>query len=93
MISLPLVALTLLPYALAVPQPHADPIHVSIVRRSDPDRVANLPKAMEALRTKYGIKQKNTKRAGSTTSIPLTDEQNDSSYSGVVSIGTPYVAV
>ncbi|KIK92268.1 hypothetical protein PAXRUDRAFT_13330 [Paxillus rubicundulus Ve08.2h10] len=44
---------------------------------------------MEALRTKYGIKQKNTKRAGSTTSIPLTDEQNDSSYSGVVSIGTP----
>ncbi|KIJ18474.1 Merops: A01.UPA [Paxillus involutus ATCC 200175] len=89
MISLPLVALTLLPYALAAPQPFADPIHVPIVRRSDPDRVANLPKAIEALKTKYGFKPKNTKRAGSTASIPLTDEQNDSSYSGIVSIGTP----
>ncbi|KIJ18473.1 hypothetical protein PAXINDRAFT_167075 [Paxillus involutus ATCC 200175] len=89
MISLPLVALTLLPYALAVPQPYADPIHVPIVRRSNPDRVANLPKAIEALKTKYRFKQTNTKRAGSTTSVPLTDEQNDASYSGVISIGTP----
>ncbi|KAF9227090.1 acid protease, partial [Gyrodon lividus] len=91
MISLPIVALALLSYALAAPQPapYADPIHVPIVRRSNPDRVANLPKAIEALKTKYGISQGNTKRAGNIASIPLTDEQNDASYSGVVSIGTP----
>jgi cathepsin D len=51
--------------------------------------VANLPKAVEALKKKYGFTQGNTKRAGNTASVPITDEQNDSSYSGVVSIGTP----
>ncbi|KAH7889011.1 aspartic peptidase domain-containing protein [Phlebopus sp. FC_14] len=93
MISLPIVALALCHVALAAPQPeaYADPIHVPIVRRSvtPQDRVANLPKAMEALRTKYGFKQPNQKRDANTATIPITDEQNDSSYSGVVSIGTP----
>jgi cathepsin D len=63
------------------------------VRRSHSNRVANLPKAVEALRRKYGyqvtnVKSTNSKRA-STAAIPITDEENDSSYSGVVSIGTP----
>lgn len=76
MISLPLVALALLPYALAAPQPeaYADPIHVPIVKRNVQNRVANLPKAVEALKVKYGFIQRNSKRAGNTVSIPLTDE-------------------
>ncbi|KAG1735967.1 aspartic peptidase domain-containing protein [Suillus lakei] len=91
MIFLPLVAVALLPFALAAPQPDAGVIHVPIVRRSQTNRVANLPKAMEALRAKYGYQPINTtysKRAN-TAAVPITDEQNDSSYSGVVSIGTP----
>ncbi|KAG2135856.1 acid protease [Suillus clintonianus] len=91
MISLPLVAVALLPFALAAPQPDAGVIHVPIVRRSQADRVANLPKAMEALRAKYNYRPTNatnSKRANS-AAVPITDEQNDSSYSGIVSIGTP----
>ncbi|KAF9232681.1 aspartic peptidase domain-containing protein [Melanogaster broomeanus] len=91
MISLPIVALAFLPYALAAPQltSSADSIHVPIVRRSNVDRVAKLPQAMQALKKKYGYTQGNTKRAGNTAAIPIIDEQNDSSYSGPVSIGTP----
>lgn len=91
MISLPLVAVALLPFALAAPQPDVGVIHVPIVRRSQTNRVANLPKAVEALRTKYGYQSTNgpySKRANTAT-VPITDEENDSSYSGVVSIGTP----
>ncbi|KAG2074048.1 acid protease [Suillus decipiens] len=89
MISLPqLVVVALLPFALAAPQPDAGVIHVPIVKRSQTDRVANLPKAIEALRTKYGYQHINVKR-GNTATIPITDEENDSSYSAVVSIGTP----
>ncbi|KAG1772615.1 aspartic peptidase domain-containing protein [Suillus placidus] len=91
MISLPLVAVALLPFALAAPQPDAGVIHVPIVRRSQTDRVANLPEAVKALRAKYGYQPTNAtyaKRANS-AAVPITDEQNDSSYSGVVSIGTP----
>ncbi|KAG2751850.1 acid protease [Suillus brevipes Sb2] len=93
MISLPLLAIALLPFALAAHQPGAGVIHAPIVRRSHSNRVANLPKAVEALRKKYGyqvtnVKSTNSKRAN-TAAIPITDEDNDSSYSGVVSIGTP----
>ncbi|KAG2341142.1 acid protease [Suillus weaverae] len=91
MISLPLVAVALLPFALAAPQPDAGVIHVPIVRRSQTDRVANLPEAVKALRAKYGYQPTNatySKRAN-TAAVPITDESNDSSYSGVVSIGTP----
>lgn len=91
MISLSLVAVALFSFALAAPQPDAGVIHVPIVKRSQTDRVANLPKAMEALRAKYGYQLTNgtySKRAN-TAAVPITDEQNDSSYSGVVSIGTP----
>lgn len=91
MIYLPLVAVALLPFTLAAPQPDAGVIHVPIVRRSRINRVANLPKAVEALRTKYGYHPTNapySKRANTAT-IAITDEENDSSYSGIVSIGTP----
>ncbi|KAG2154413.1 aspartic peptidase domain-containing protein [Suillus bovinus] len=91
MISLPLVAVALLPFVFAAPQPDAGVIHVPIVRRSQTNRVANLPKAVEALRAKYGYQPTDatySKRAN-TAAIPITDEQNDSSYSGVVSIGSP----
>ncbi|KAG1902677.1 aspartic peptidase domain-containing protein [Suillus fuscotomentosus] len=93
MISLPLVAIVLLPFAFAARQPDGGVVHVPITRRSHSNRVANLPKAVEALRKKYGhqltnVKSTDSKRA-STAAIPVTDEENDSSYSGVVSIGTP----
>ncbi|KAH7907299.1 aspartic peptidase domain-containing protein [Hygrophoropsis aurantiaca] len=92
MISLPLVALALIPYALAAPQPeaYADPIHIPLSRRSRTNRVANLPQIADALRIKYGYRPVNTlaKRA-TAAAVPITDEDNDSSYSGVVSIGTP----
>ncbi|KAI9571567.1 aspartic peptidase domain-containing protein [Boletus coccyginus] len=83
---LSLLFLALLPLALAAPQPDAGPIHVPIVRRATPS-VADLPRIMDAIRVKYGFTPKNQKR--STTTVPLTDEQNDSSYSATVSIGTP----
>lgn len=76
MISLSLVAVALIPFALAAPQPDAGVIHVPIVRRSQTDRVANLPKAMEALRAKYGYQPTNatySKRAN-TAAVPITDE-------------------
>jgi cathepsin D len=63
------------------------------MRRSHFNRVANLPKTVEALRRKYGhqvtnVKSTKSKRA-STAAIPMTCEENDFSYSSVVSIGTP----
>jgi cathepsin D len=78
MISLPLLAIALLPFALAAHQPGAGVIHAPIVRRSHSNRVANLPKAVEALRKKYGyqvtnVKSANSKRAN-TAAIPITDE-------------------
>ncbi|KAG0706693.1 aspartic peptidase domain-containing protein [Suillus ampliporus] len=93
MISLPLVAIALLPFTFAARQLDAGVVHAPIVRRSHSNRVANLPKAVEALRNKYryqaaNVKNPNLKRS-STVAIPITDEENDSSYSGVVSIGTP----
>ncbi|OJA14054.1 hypothetical protein AZE42_05211, partial [Rhizopogon vesiculosus] len=53
MIPLFLVAVVLLPFTLAAPQPDAGIIHVPIVRRSQPNRVANLPKVLKALRNQY----------------------------------------
>lgn len=91
MISLLLVAVALLPFTFAAPQLDAGVIHVPIVRRSQTNRVANLPNAVKALRAKYGYQPTNapySKRANTAT-VPITDEENDSSYSGVVSIGTP----
>jgi cathepsin D len=78
MISLPLVAIALLPFTLAARQPDGGVVHAPIVRRSHSNRVANLPKAVEALRRKYGyqvtnVKSTNSKRA-STAAIPITDE-------------------
>jgi cathepsin D len=77
MISLPLVALALFPFTLATPQPLTGLVHVPIMRRSQPDRVANLPQIVEAIRNKYGfrpiIKNGGLKR-GNSAAIPITDE-------------------
>jgi len=75
MISFPLVA-ALLPLTLAAPQPNAGVIHVPIVRRSQSNRVANLPKVVEALRIKYSdqITVKRDHRRRGNAAIPLTDE-------------------
>ena len=100
-----LLALSVLSFALAAPQPSPDHLHVPLVRRSR-HNVEDLPKALAALKGKYNIVQSNTaKRAGYSSAIPITDEvrrlspfrfplqlgfqQNDSSYSGEVTIGTP----
>ena len=100
-----LLALSVLSFALAAPQPSPDPLHVPLVRRSR-HNVEDLSKALAALKGKYNIVQSNTaKRAGYSSAIPITDEvcrlppfrfplqlgfqQNDSSYSGEVTIGTP----
>ncbi|KAG2066683.1 acid protease [Suillus decipiens] len=93
MISLPLVAIALLPFTLAARPSNGGVGHVPIIRRSHSNRVENLPKAVKALRKKYGyqatnMKSKNSRQA-STAAVPITDEANDSSYSGIVSIGTP----
>lgn len=82
MFSLPLIAAALLPFALAAPQPDAGVIHVPIVRRSQTNRVANLPKAVEALRTKYGFRPTSatySKRAN-TAAVPITDEVCNSRF-------------
>jgi len=78
MIPISLLAFSALPFALAVPQPQPfpDPIHVSLARRN-PANVEDLPKALAALKGKYNIAPSpnaNAKRAGYTTSIPITDE-------------------
>ncbi|KAG2141453.1 aspartic peptidase domain-containing protein [Suillus cothurnatus] len=57
------------------------------MRRSHFNRVANLPKTVEALRRKYGhqvtnVKSTKSKRA-STAAIPMTCEENDFSYSAL----------
>ena len=76
MISLSLISLALLPYALAAPEPvsHAGQLHIPIVRRSTSaqERVASLPRIMDSIRLKYGFKPVNRRR--STTSAALTDE-------------------
>ena len=69
-----LLALSVLPFAIAAPQPPPDPLHVSLVRRSRL-HVEDLPKALAALKGKYNIVKSNTpKRAGSSSAIPITDE-------------------
>jgi len=84
---LPLLSLAIIPFALAAP--HAESLHFPIIRRSTSpaERIANLPSIMDGIRLKYGYTTVNRKRAVTTASI--TDEENDSSYSAVVSIGTP----
>ena len=106
MFSLLPLALLPLALAAPQPQ-YASPIHVPILRRSTThaQRIARMPQIMDSIRTKYGYKPRIQKR--STTTASITDEVcpfqvlptrphrtwqgNDSSYSGVVSIGTPYV--
>ncbi|KAF8134347.1 aspartic peptidase domain-containing protein [Boletus edulis] len=88
------ITVTSLPCALAASRPITppNPIHVPIFRRSTvSDRVANLPKVVEAVKHKYGFASTNSKRSGEASSgyVPLTEMQNNTPYSGVVSIGTP----
>ena len=76
MIPIPLVALAFLPFALAAPQPNAGVIHVPIVRRSQSDRVANLPGIVEAMRKKYGYRPtvRSTRKRANSAAVPITDE-------------------
>ncbi|KAI6037555.1 aspartic peptidase domain-containing protein [Pisolithus marmoratus] len=84
-----LLVLSVFPFALAAPQPVPDPIHVPLLRRS-PHSVEDLPKALAALKSKYRIGSSTSKkRAGNSASVPITDEENDSSYSGAITVGTP----
>ena len=78
MISLfPIILFASLPCVLAASRPvsYADPVHVPILRRSNvSDRVANLPKVIEAVRHKYGFATTTiSKRSGDARSgyIPL----------------------
>jgi cathepsin D len=78
MLSLLLVAIALLPFTLAARQLDGGVVHTPIMRRSHFNRVANLPKTVEALRRKYGhqvtnVKSTKSKRA-STAAIPMTCE-------------------
>ena len=63
------------PWVLAAS--HPDPIHVPILRRSKvSDRVANLSRAIDMIKHKYGFATNNMKRTGVATAgyVPLTDE-------------------
>ncbi|KAI6010602.1 aspartic peptidase domain-containing protein [Pisolithus marmoratus] len=92
-----LLALSVFPSVLAAPKLVPDPIHVPLLRRS-PHNVEDLPKALAALKSKYRIGSSASKRSGNSASIPIIDEtriihilyqDNDSSYSGAITIGTP----
>jgi len=77
MIILPFAAVALFPLSLATPHLNAGVIHVPIVQRNQPNRVANLPKVVQALRNKYSyeatMKSAKSKR-GTSAAIPLADE-------------------
>lgn len=77
--SLSVIPLVFLLWALAAPHPVScsDPIHVPVLRRSKvSDRVASLPKVMDAIKRKYRASTTDSKRLGRASSsyIPLTDE-------------------
>ena len=76
--SLFLVTLVFLPCALAAPRPasYPGPVHVPIFRHSNvSDRVANLPKVIDAIRHKYGFATTtHSKRSDASSGyISLTD--------------------
>ncbi|EGO00413.1 hypothetical protein SERLA73DRAFT_180992 [Serpula lacrymans var. lacrymans S7.3] len=67
----------------------SDPLHIPIVKRTKVKTVESYANAAEKLRYKYGFKSNSSRKRGNTSPVAITDEQNDSSYSGVVGIGTP----
>ncbi|GJE90021.1 A1 family peptidase [Phanerochaete sordida] len=78
----------------------ADPLHVPLTRKSTlrrRDRTvdpAQFAKARDRLQVKYGYKPHpsdmlSRKRAGQTVGIPTINSNEDSSYIGPISIGTP----
>ncbi|KAG8214186.1 aspartic peptidase domain-containing protein [Butyriboletus roseoflavus] len=78
-ISLSVIAFVFLFYcALAASHPlsYTNPIHVPLRRSNVSDRVANLPKVVNAIKHKYGVATTRTKRSGGTNSsyIPLSDQ-------------------
>ncbi|OBZ70925.1 Lysosomal aspartic protease [Grifola frondosa] len=84
---------TLLPLLSLVAAIAADPLHVSLTRRSS-HRNASLEHfadAADRLRVKYGLPtaRSKTQRRGQTVSVPTIDQNADSSYLGTLSIGTP----
>ncbi|KAG1825236.1 aspartic peptidase domain-containing protein [Suillus subalutaceus] len=75
------------------------PVGLGFEFRQDLTAIALLPFTLAArrqdgaLRKEYGYQETNVKSTNSkraiTAAIPITDKENDSRYSGVVSIGTP----
>ncbi|KAF9805835.1 hypothetical protein IEO21_08924 [Rhodonia placenta] len=83
-----------LSFLLAVGLASADPIHIPLTRRSHLSRRAlldRLPAAADHLRVKYGYKTAASRlsKRGQSANIPIIDQDYDSSYVGIVSIGTP----
>lgn len=77
--SLSVITFVFLPWALAAPHlvSHPESIHVPLLRRGNiSERVASLPKVMDAIKRKYKVATTNKKRSGGTGSsyIPVTDE-------------------
>jgi len=92
MIPLPL-ALTLSFLFCSLPS-SADPLHVSLNRRSVGVRdISHYAAAAERLRGKYGFSVPTTRRRGrkraSSADISIVNQDADASYFGSVSIGTP----
>ncbi|KAF5327777.1 hypothetical protein D9619_004889 [Psilocybe cf. subviscida] len=72
----------------------AEPIHVPISRRSKNSRILDLKEETFRLRQRYGrtnatsLEGKSAKRA-TAAGIPVINQDNDSSYFGTISAGTP----
>ncbi|KAH7909287.1 aspartic peptidase domain-containing protein [Hygrophoropsis aurantiaca] len=85
------VVLTLLPFTLSAPQHqgHTNPLHIPLKRRYRADRAINLPRIADNLRIKYGYEPVDLAKRAISTEVPISDNNNDVAYSGVLSIGTP----
>ena len=87
--------LLLLTHALASPQPKSSAtLHVPLTRRA-PKSIDDIFAKGKQLRAKYKFSNTTTsnERRGSTSGISIIDQDSDSSYTGSVSIGTPYVVL
>lgn len=64
--------------------------HIPMRKRSTPKGIERFAAAAQQSRDRYGYKHSGfAKRAGNTGVVPVIDQQHDSSYLGIVNIGTP----
>lgn len=87
MYSTLLLPLCLIPAVFAI----ADPIHIPIRKRVvTPRGIEHYAAAAERLREKYGFSHSHTKfKRQKSASVPIIDQNSDSSYFGTISVGTP----